>query len=338
MKILSPIEFLAARTTRPVVDVRSPGEFAEGHMPGAVNLPIFSDEERAIVGTLYKQEGRIAAIDQGFEIVGPKMKSLAQQSRAAAPDNQLAVYCWRGGMRSNHMCWLFEAAGVDCILLEGGYKAYRGFARAYIDSLEDLHVLAGPTGSGKTALLHALADQGEQMIDLEGLAHHRGSAFGGLGLPDQPTTEQYQSRVFEALYRLDPKRRIWVESESKSVGRVYLPEALWDRMNQSPVVTIEVARAVRVQRILDEYGVFSIEALTETVHRIEKRLGSENLQRCVDLLAEGKVAETIDILLDYYDKGYAKGRAKHKTDPGLTVTLEGNDVPAWAQTLRTAMA
>jgi tRNA 2-selenouridine synthase len=333
MKSLLPAEFLTVRDTHPLVDVRTPGEFAEGHIPGALNIPIFSDEERAIIGTLYRQEGPVAAVDQGFELVGPRMKALAQAARAAAPGGQLAVYCWRGGMRSNHMAWLFEAAGIGCSLLAGGYKAYRGFAREYIDQLRDLRVLAGSTGSGKTALLHALAGQGEQVLDLEGLAKHRGSAFGGLGLPDQPTTEQYQSRVFEALYALDPRRRIWVESESKSIGRVYLPEGLWERMNQSPVVTIEVAHAVRVQRILDEYGSFPLDQLADTVRRIEKRLGAGKLQQCLDHLAEGQVAETIEILLGYYDASYAKGRARHKTQAEQVIVLGGDDVQAWARTL-----
>ncbi|MFT7588718.1 MAG: tRNA 2-selenouridine synthase, partial [Limisphaerales bacterium] len=184
---LHVLEFLSAPGT--LVDVRSPSEFEAGHIPGAVNIALFTDEERARVGTLYKKQSREAAIDAGFEIAGPKMKYFADCARKAADDEGLRVYCWRGGMRSGHMSWLFETAGVQTSILEGGYKAYRNTAIEDFTSLPALVVLQGSTGSGKTDILLKMAALGEQVIDLEGLANHRGSAFGALGMDPQPSTE-----------------------------------------------------------------------------------------------------------------------------------------------------
>ena len=327
----SPSEYLTHHTK---VDVRSPGEFAVGHIPGSVNIPLFSDKERAEVGTLYKQTGRQEAIDKGFEIAEPKKASLVERARQVSIDGTLAVHCWRGGMRSKHMATLFEMADLKCIVLTGGYKAYREFGRALYTQHQFLTVLAGPTGSGKTDILHALARQGEQVVDLEGLAHHRGSAFGAIGQPPQPTTEHFQNKVSDIFRNFDPQRRVWVESESKSIGRVFIHDALWEKMNAAQVVAISIPPSVRVQRIVQDYGQFPNDALTNAVQRIEKRLGNERMRECVDHILHNRIDLAVPHLLDYYDACYLNSRSKHKKKAAEEISLPGSNVEQWAAQLR----
>lgn len=315
-------EFLQAEGA--IVDVRSPSEFAEGHIPGAVNIALFTDEERAKVGTLYKQQSREAAIDAGFEIAGPKMKTFADQARGVADDEGLRVYCWRGGMRSGHMSWLFETAGVQTCVLEGGYKAYRKLMMKQFEAITKLVVLQGPTGAGKTELLCALRDLGEQVIDLEGLANHKGSAFGALGMEAQPSSQQFQNLIFETLNAFDIDKPIWVESESKTIGRAYLPDPLWEKMNHSKLLEIQVPKQDRVDRLVRDYGKFESAALTDSVKRLERRLGGARVQELVDLILEGKLDLTAAHLLDYYDESYRYSREKYKRTEA--VQLDFTDV------------
>ncbi|MGB3547800.1 MAG: rhodanese-like domain-containing protein, partial [Saprospiraceae bacterium] len=172
---------------RVLLDVRSPGEYAEGHIVGARSLPLFSDEERAEVGTAYKQEGPAPAFLLGLERSGPKLRAYVERALELAPGRRVTVHCWRGGQRSASMGWLLERAGFDVAILPGGYKAYRTEARAWLGSFpHHLRLLCGPTGSGKTAVLHALRAQGAAILDLEGMARHRGSSFGAIGQEPQP--------------------------------------------------------------------------------------------------------------------------------------------------------
>ena len=331
MHVLPVVEFI---DQHPIIDVRSPAEFEDGHIVGAVNLPIFSDEERAVVGTLYKQQGQDAAIDRGFELVGPKMRDLVEQARViAGADKSLAVYCWRGGMRSHNMAALFEMAKLNCTVLDGGYKAYRKCARETYPGLQQLVVLAGPTGTGKTEILHALHAQGQQVIDLEGFANHRGSAFGAIGQPPQPTTEQFNNLVFETTRHLDPARPIWIESESRTIGKVYLEETLWEQMNQARIVTIAVDPAVRLAHIVEEYGGMPKADLAASVSRIERRLGGDQVRACVAFIENDQLEEAAHILLDYYDRSYLNSRKQHKKTEGVPINLEGDDPGAWAQQL-----
>jgi len=178
----------------PVIDVRSPGEFVRGHIPGAHSVPLFTDEERAVVGTLYKQQGRDAAVREGLRIVGPKLATIVDEARALAPDGRIGVHCWRGGERSGSVAWLLDKAGfTEVFTLKRGYKAFRQHVLEAFNMPHDLRVLGGYTGTGKTETLAHLRELGEQVIDLEGLAHHKGSSFGALGEEPQPTTEHFEN-------------------------------------------------------------------------------------------------------------------------------------------------
>ncbi len=325
--------FLATGKDRRIIDVRSPAEFTRGHIPGAINIPIFNNLERARVGTAYKQRSRAEAISIGLEIVGPKMKLLAEEAKKHAVDGRLQVYCWRGGMRSEKMAWLFELVGLQTEVLAGGYKAYRHYLHRYLAGLNNLVVLQGPTGSGKTQILHALAARGEQVLDLEGLAHHKGSAFGGLGEAPQPTTQQFQNDILATLLTFDPGRPIWVESESVTIGRVYLPEALWQQMNKAMVLAIAVPRQARVQHILAQYGNFSPDELTARIRQLQQKMGGAAVKKAVAWVEQGDLASAVDLLLTYYDKSYAHSAGKYKIQQPRTVALTSPDAGENAEVL-----
>lgn len=321
-----PIEsFLNENKELPIIDVRSPGEFEKGHVPGAVNLPIFTDLERAKVGTIYKQKSKDEAISVGLEIVGPKMKTMAEAARSLARDKKLKLYCWRGGMRSEKMAWLFELVGLETIVLNNGYKAFRNHMHNSFKRIEQLIVIQGPTGSGKTLILNVLEKLGEQVIDLEGLAHHKGSAFGGLGELQQPTTEQFQNNVFDKMMEFDFNRPIWIESESMTIGKVYLPEELWEKMNLAKVISIEVPREVRIKNIVDQYGNFNTDQLMAKTKQLRQKLGSKKIDTITECIDSGNLERAVDLLLDYYDKTYAHSASKYKHNKPLPVSLSSDD-------------
>jgi tRNA 2-selenouridine synthase len=311
MEYLKPEYFLFVASGRPVVDVRSPGEFAAGHVTGAISIPLFADDERAIVGTIYKQHGKKDAIEKGLEIVGPKMAALAKRAEDVAVDGQLGVYCWRGGMRSNRMAWLFEQVGLNCTVLEGGYKAYRHTILNGFTELKNLVVIDGPTGSGKTEILHALQEAGEQILDLEGLANHKGSAFGNIGLPDQPSSQQFQNDLFHALQKLNPEKRIWIEREGMTIGRVYLPQPLWTNMITAKCVAIDVPMELRIQRLVADYGTAPKLELEAAISKLQQRLGGQHMNAALEFLAEDRLAEVAELLLKYYDKQYSYSKEKY---------------------------
>lgn len=296
--------FLALSAGIPVIDVRSPGEFGGGHIPGAVNLPLFSDDERADIGTIYKQQNPAKAFLKGLDYVGPKMSGFVTAARKIAPEGKILVHCWRGGQRSGSMAWLLRSAGMQVGVLEGGYKAYRNHLHTLFEKKWDLRIVGGETGSGKTAILKYIAAHNEQVLDLEAIASHRGSSFGAIGLPGQPTVEQFENEVFYALSKLDPGKTTWLEDESRSIGRVYIPEAFWNQMLESPVLRISIPREIRVQRLVEEYSRFPLPELEAAVLRIRKRLGDLATRQAVDALQRGDFASTAEIVLKYYDKAY----------------------------------
>ena len=211
---LNITDFLDKSRTMPVIDVRSPAEFDHGHISGAINMPVFSNEERSIIGSLYVQQGSSEAIMKGLDLVGPKMKDFAASARDIAPGGEALLHCWRGGMRSNSMAWLLNTVGIKTSTLEGGYKSYRRFAQAFFTKPLNLIVIGGMTGSGKTEVLEALEKKGIQVIHLERLARHKGSVFGGIGMPVQPTTEQFENDLFTLLMQLDSQEPVFIEDES----------------------------------------------------------------------------------------------------------------------------
>lgn len=299
-------EFLIEKGDLPLLDVRTPAEFADGHIPGAQNIPLFSNEERAEVGTVYKKQGPDAALKLGLEYVGPKMRAIAESASQIAVDGALAVHCWRGGKRSESVAWLLDFSGLEVTILNGGYKAYRNHALDSISNTDfDLIVLGGRTGSAKTAILHELKRLGEQVIDLERLANHKGSAFGWIGEDEQPTTQQFENELFDALRGLDPQRRIWVENESKSIGRVFIPDGFWSKMKSATLVHLEVPLEHRVRHLVSLYaGEEDREALVHSFRKIERRLGGQNLNIAIEAVEVGDYEEAARIALIYYDKTY----------------------------------
>lgn len=325
--------FLSLRNQAPILDVRSESEFRDGHIQGAINIPILNNEERKIVGTLYKQQGKNAAIKEGISLVGPRLSSIIEQAESCAKDNTLLVHCWRGGMRSANFCWLIERLGYTTYTLEGGYKAYRQQAMEYFESPLKLISLSGSTGSGKTSILHALVDQGAQVLDLEGLANHKGSAFGGVGLGDQPTTEQFQNELFEKLYSFDRTKPIWVEDESIAVGKIFIPQPIWRQMRDAPIVAVEVEKAVRIDRLVVEYGKADKEELIAAMEKITKKLGGQHFNNAKQQLLDGNLGATADILLTYYDKAYGNALEKRKSNIKYTTPFDWKDVNAFASQL-----
>ena len=314
MTKLTANAFLEKATQWPILDVRSPAEYTAGHIPGAHCFPLFDNHERAQVGTTYKQIGSHEALLVGLELVGPKMRRLVEHAYDLAPEKKVLVHCWRGGMRSESVAWLLTTAGLTVHTLIGGYKAYRNHVLDSFKEAPRLVVLGGATGSGKTAILHALRDLGEQVIDLEALAHHRGSAFGGIGQKEQPTTEQFQNNLHRVWQSLDHTARVWVEDESFSIGSVKLPLEFWEVMQAKPLVLIEVPKPERVRRLVEEYGSLDALALERAIFTIRKRLGGVRTQTVLASLSQGRLEEVAEVLLEYYDKSYE--RSLRKTHPG----------------------
>ena len=291
-----------------IIDVRSPGEFSDGHMPGAVNIPLFSDEERAIVGTIYKQKSPEAAFREGLKIAGTKMVDLVDAIKPfkKKKDKKLVIHCWRGGKRSRAMEWLYSFSDVDIYRLEGGYKSYRTKLLSYFEHSQfDLRILGGCTGAGKTEILEKLSLQGEQVIDLEKLARHKGSAFGSIGEEEQPSTEQFENDLFLAFRSIDLRQPVWLENESKSIGRVYIPDGLWNQMRNALLFNIEVDKEIRIQRALKYYSEpIDIDRLRFSFENIKKRLGGLDYKLALLALDKGDLKTAAGIALAYYDKAY----------------------------------
>ncbi|MEM9215390.1 MAG: tRNA 2-selenouridine(34) synthase MnmH [Cyanobacteria bacterium P01_F01_bin.150] len=321
VKSVSIDEFL--QLPSPILDVRSPGEFEQAHIPSAVSFPLFSNDERAKVGTCYKQKGRDEAVELGLTFVGPKLASFVAEAKILAPERVLRVHCWRGGMRSGSMAWLLETAGFSVTVLEGGYKAFRHWVRSTLATPKPIISLGGMTGTGKTTILESLAAQGEQILDLEGIANHRGSSYGALGLPPQPSTEQFENLVAIAWSQLSSHRPIWIEAESRQIGRCRLPPELFDPMMQAPVVQVKRPRSERVANLLEDYGNAEPTGLIEATERLKRKLGGLRTTEAIAAIASGDLAPAIEIVLDYYDKAYTFDLKKKRDVAIYPVDAEG---------------
>ena len=323
IRVATVEEFLSREAGIPLVDVRTPSEFKKGHIPGAFNIPLFNDRQRADVGTSYKQKGSYTAILKGLDFVGPEMSRLLQEGvKLAGKRKKLYIHCWRGGMRSSSMAWLFSLGGVESTLLEGGYKNYRNYI---LDKLGDhyrLIVVGGLTGSGKTEVLKYIEATGEQVIDLEGMANHRGSAFGAIGLPPQPGSEQFGNNLYLEISRLNRERRIFVEDESLNIGSVFMPEPFYRNIRKAPVLALMPGPSVRIARLMKEYGKLPPDKLEESIVRIRKRLGGQLADEAIESLHTGKTERAIEIVLAYYDRTYLFGLGKREKE---SVTLIDNN-------------
>ena len=315
--------FLAA--AGPLIDLRSPAEFAQGHIPGATNLPLFYNDERAEIGTLYKQQGRQAAVLRGLALVGPRLESLgtallaalaehrSASSAAAHPHNApcLRLHCWRGGMRSGSVAWLAGQLDLPVLLLKGGYKAYRHWVLELFERSWPLRLLGGRTGCGKTDLLLALREHGVAVLDLEGRAHHRGSSFGALGLPPQPSSEHYENLLAADLASLEGADEIWLEAESSQVGRCRIPAGLWRQMKAAPALEIQRPLEQRVSQLVAIYGMQDPAGLAEATLRIAKRLGPQRTALALEAIAAADWASACRQMLDYYDRCYDHDLSSH---------------------------
>lgn len=328
---LSPEAFLALRPQTALIDVRSPGEFAAGHIPGAHSIPLFTDEQRAAVGTTYVRVGRDQAVELGLELVGPRMVEIVRRAKELAGGRGILLYCWRGGMRSGSVAWLLETAGLKVTLLDGGYKAYRRHFEGLLDLPWQFVNVCGPTGCGKTELLTRLTAHGEQVLDLEGLARHKGSAFGGIGQGDQPTTEHFINLLHEAFSAFDPARPVWCEGESMLIGRVFIPERLFGMLRTGRNIEVAMRHEQRLARLMAEYGCFPAEELSAAFSRIAKRMGREQSAAAIAALDGGDIAGAASLALDYYDKVYARNLPEDAVVEHFEV--DNNDMEASAARL-----
>lgn len=329
-----PIEqFLEKAQTTPIIDVRSPGEFERGHIVGAVNVPLFENHERAEVGTRYKRVGKESAFLLGLDIVGPKLSGFVKKVNKIAPEKEVLVHCWRGGMRSGSFATLLSSAGMKVSILIGGYKKYRNFILEELGKPLNIIVLGGKTGSGKTEILYELEKQGEQILDLEGLANHKGSAFGMLGQAPQPMTEHFENMLYAAFAKLDPARRIWVEDESRNIGCCNIPDALWQQMRKTKLAYIDVDKEIRVKRLVQEYAHFSFDELKAATDRILKRLGGQHHKAAIEALENGDFSFGTDVALNYYDKTYLHGLLRREPSNVTTFIISENNPSATAAQL-----
>jgi tRNA 2-selenouridine synthase len=326
--------------------VRSPAEYKHAHLPGAHSLPLFTDEERAVVGTAYKQESREKAIKYGLGFFGPKMKMMVEEAErildlkiSTMQPKILLLYCWRGGMRSAAVAWLLDLYGFKIFTLSGGYKKYRNHVLDTFKKTFHFKILGGYTGSGKTEVIKELRRKGERVIDLEDIAKHKGSAFGNIGMPQQPTQEMFENllsaalralREFEVEFSHSPftthHSPIWLEDESQRIGLVNIPNDLWQAMRKSPVYFLDIPFEERLKHITEEYGCLDKQRMIDAIGRIKERLGGLEAKRATEFLEQDNTMESFRILLKYYDKWYAKGLHNREEINSLLHTISCESV------------
>lgn len=318
--------FLQLSAELPVADVRAPSEYLSGHIPGSVNIPLFSDSERELVGTKYKKEGRTAAILAGLSASGPAMASKLGAALKLAAGGKLLVHCWRGGMRSEAMAWLFSLGDIETLILDGGYKAYRSYILERLAGKHMMIVLGGLTGSSKTHIIHHLGTTGQQVLDLEGLANHKGSAFGALGEKPQPSTEHFSNLLFRDWNRLDHNLPFWVEDESRNIGTVFMPDPFYSNMQSAPTVVLMMRPELRLPRLIREYSSFPPEELAASIMKISKRLGGDSTHEAVKAVEKGDFGKAIEIVLVYYDKTYLHSIKRKGNSNMIFVETDTDDV------------
>jgi tRNA 2-selenouridine synthase len=336
-------DFLAQSKDHPLLDARSPGEYDHAHIPTAISFPLFTDEERKIVGTTYKQKSREDAIKIGLDFFGPKMRKMVEEAENMISKRQLAignnedsksvfVYCWRGGMRSAAIAWLLDLYGFKVYTLAGGYKAFRNHVLQTFEQPFQFKILGGYTGSGKTEVLNELEKQGETVIDLEKIASHKGSAFGSFKMPPQPKQEMFENLLATELWKKSPLTThhspIWLEDESQRIGDLNLPNALWNTMRNAPIFFLEIPFEERLNHIVEEYGECEKEKLIDATKRISQRLGGLDAKNTIGFLDKDEMKEAFRILLRYYDKHYLKGLHNRNDISSLLTKIDCETVTA----------
>jgi len=313
-----------------LIDARSPAEFAAGTIPGAVNIPLFDDDERARVGTIYKQDGKSAARLLGVDLTAPKLPELARRVRMELENRRSPgiVFCWRGGMRSRAMTTLLALAGLPVRQMEGGHKAFRSLVREFLERGEwgRLVVLRGLTGVGKTRLLQRLETEGYPVLDLEGLANHRGSAFGGLGLGQQPSQKNFEARLWDVLRNIPPGAFVLAEGESRHIGRLILPLKVYESLQRETSLWINASMDYRVRVIRDSYPTLTAdrEILARTIEGLKERLGKAGIDELLVLLRAERWDELIrELMVRYYDPLYRHSKPEGRKDIDIEPEEEG---------------
>jgi len=323
-------EFIRLDGILPLIDVRTPAEFEQGHVPGAFNVPLFTNEERVKVGTTYKQAGREEAILLGFDLIGSRWSSFIKQALEISPDKKVALHCWRGGMRSGAMAWALNLYGFEVYLIQGGYKSYRRWVHQQFERPYQLLIVGGMTGSGKTRVLHELRAGGEQVIDLEDIAQHQGSSYGSMNILVQPTQEQFENNLANQLKEMDTGGRIWVEDESLTIGKRSIPNPFWRQMLDARLLFINVGLEDRVSSLVKEYGCLDKDFLAECTLRIQKRLGPEQTKNAVAAIYEDRMEDFIRLALVYYDKTYRTGLTKRNAGQVYSIDITNTAAAAVA--------
>lgn len=293
------------------IDLRSPAEYREAHIPGAYNLPILENEERALIGTLYQKESPDLAVDKGFELVAPKLPELCRKVKELGRNRDIVLYCWRGGMRSQSLSQVLSILGTGHYRLLGGYKAYRKHVNEFFAKpfTQNIVLLNGLTGVGKTELLQRLAADGYPAIDLEGLANNRGSVFGYIGQENQPTQKHFEGLLFNECLKYRKFEFLAVECESRRIGRIILPAGFFKAMQEGLKVLIYDSMENRIKRLTETYTAsfssVNSEEICFALDKLKKRLGQEKVKNLKELIAEGNYHDVVHrLLVDYYDPMY----------------------------------
>ena len=301
-----------------IIDVRSPSEFAEDHVPGAINRPVLSDEQRIEVGTIYKQHSPFAAKRIGAAYVAENIAHHLVHSFDNRPKNwRPLIMCWRGGQRSGAMTLILRKIGWDATQLHGGYKEYRKLVvdeLSAIPRLLNFKVICGPTGSGKSRVLQALAQQGQQVLDLEEIACHKGSVLGVLPNARQPSQKMFETRLLEALHQFDPARPVYVEAESRKIGTIHLPDALIETMRAGSCVIIDASFEARINFLLGDYDYFiaAPEWLNSRLNELRKLQSREAIERWKDYVRNAQWSELVRELLEqHYDPLYRQSQSRN---------------------------
>lgn len=329
--VISLDEALALRERGALlVDARSPAEFAEGSVPGAINVPLFDDAERAEVGTIYKQQGKTVARKLGVKLVGPKIPALIDAVETALEGRRppVVVFCWRGGLRSHSLTTFLNLAGIPARQLQGGHKAFR---RRVVDFLAQgawgrLLVMRGLTGVGKTRLLLQLAEEGYPVLDLEGLANHRGSAFGALGLPPQPTQKRFEALLWDHLRKIPLDGYALAEGESKHIGKLVLPPRVYEALQRETTLWLNASLEHRVQVTLQDYPALDTlkAAFIPPIRALRPRLGTAAVERLLGLLEAGCWEDLVrELMVLYYDPLYNHTKSERRVEINLEPEAAG---------------
>ncbi len=314
----------------PSIDVRSPLEFAHAHITNAKNICLLNDEERKIIGTIYKQDGNQAAVIKGYSLVGNKFSFFIQEALKIAPQKEINIYCWRGGLRSNIMAFVLHTAGFKVNLLRGGYKAFRAWTSEVLNIPKTIKIIGGKTGSGKTLVLEALQNKGQQVINLEALANHKGSAFGALGQLPQTSNEQFENNLAMQWHTVNPQQTLWLENESRTIGSNVIPLPVYNLMRVATTIDIRLPLDQRINYIMQQYACFSKTDLETCTKKIAKRLGNLRLNEALEHLQNNNLHLWAAMMLAYYDKSYNYGNSIRNLESLVPLSFETIDANVMA--------